>query len=42
MNAKKILRNAVRNTKHKKELEKMSKAQAADLLRILKREEKQC
>ena len=45
MNAKKILRNAVRKTKHKKELEKMSEAQAEDLLRSLndgKKEDKQC
>ena len=39
MNAKKILLQAARKPQHKKELQKMSEAQAADLLRSLKKKE---
>lgn len=35
MNAKKILLQAARKRQHKKEIQKMSEAQAADLLRSL-------
>ena len=35
MNAKKILLQATRKQQHKKEIQKMSKAQAVDLLRCL-------
>ena len=35
MSIKKILMQAVRNPKHRKELEKMSEAEAAELLRQL-------
>lgn len=40
MNAKKILLQAARKQSHKKEIEKMSKAQAEELLRNLKKEDK--
>lgn len=40
MNAKKILKQAARKPQHKKEIEKMSEAQAVDLLRNLKKEDK--
>lgn len=37
---KKILMQAARKQQHKKEIRKMSEAQAAELLRNLKKEEK--
>lgn len=40
MNAKKILMQAARKQSQKKEIEKMSNAQAEDLLRSLKKEGK--
>lgn len=40
MNAKKILMQAARKQQHRKEIQKMSEAQASDLLRIMKKEEK--
>ena len=42
MNAKKLLLKAARTQKHKKEIHRMSEAQAADLLRSLndKKEDK--
>lgn len=40
MNAKKILLQAARKQSHKKEIRKMSEAQAVDLLRSLKKEDK--
>ena len=39
MNAKKILLQAARKQQHRKEIQKMSEAQAADLLRSLNKKE---
>lgn len=39
MNAKKILLKAARPQKQKKDIQRMSEAEAADLLRSLKKEE---
>lgn len=41
MNAKKILMKAARKAQHRKEIEKMSEAKAAELLRSLKKKEEQ-
>ena len=39
MNAKKILMQAARKQQHKKEIQRMSKTEAMELLRNLKKEE---